>query len=104
MSAVKVMFIDPAMSIRPSMGSPRSAATVADRAPSAPIRYLARTGYVRPVSRSSTRAVTPSSSCVWERYSVENRVRAPRAAAFLTRIGSRYVCGMSQFQDGEASS
>jgi hypothetical protein len=41
MSALKVMFIDPAMSISPSIGSPRSAATI-ERAPSAPIRYLAR--------------------------------------------------------------
>ncbi len=37
MSAVKVMFIDPAMSIRPSIGRPMSAAT-AERAPSAPMR------------------------------------------------------------------
>lgn len=41
MSALKVMFIDPAMSIAPSNGRPMSAATF-ERAPSAPIRYLAR--------------------------------------------------------------
>ncbi len=41
MSALKVMFIEPAMSICPSIGSPASAATI-ERAPSAPIRYFAR--------------------------------------------------------------
>ncbi len=41
MSALKVMFIDPAMSIWPSNGSPMCSAT-SDRAPSAPIRYFDR--------------------------------------------------------------
>ncbi|SKZ90058.1 Uncharacterised protein [Mycobacteroides abscessus subsp. abscessus] len=41
MSAVKVMFIDPAMSIAPSNGRSMSAA-ICERAPSAPIKYLAR--------------------------------------------------------------
>ncbi len=41
MSALKVMFIEPAMSICPSIGRPMSAATI-DRAPSAPMRYFAR--------------------------------------------------------------
>ena len=44
MSALKVMFIDPAMSIAPSNGRSMSAATL-ERAPSAPIRYLARIVY-----------------------------------------------------------
>ena len=88
MSAVKVMFIDPAMSIGPSKGSPTSAAT-AERAPSAPTRYFARMVYGVPVSRSRTRTSTPSSSWVCDTYSVENRAWAPRAAALRTRIGSR---------------
>ena len=46
MSALKVMFIEPAMSIWPSNGRPRCSAT-SDRAPSAPIRYLARIVYSR---------------------------------------------------------
>ncbi len=41
MSALKVMFMEPAMSIRPSKGRFASAA-IRDRAPSAPIRYRAR--------------------------------------------------------------
>ena len=41
MSALKVMFIEPAMSICPSIGRPMSEATI-ERAPSAPMRYLAR--------------------------------------------------------------
>ena len=44
MSALNVMFIEPAMSIAPSNGRPMSAATF-ERAPSAPIRYLARIVY-----------------------------------------------------------
>src|SRR5690349_3507609 len=91
MSALKVMFIDPAMSIAPSYGRSMSVATC-ERAPSAPIRYLARIGYTTPVSRSRTDTVTPASSCECDTYSVENRVWVPRAVAFLTRIGSRYVC------------
>ena len=88
MSALNVMFIDPAMSISPSIGRPMSAATI-DRAPSAPMRYLARIVYTAPVSRSRTCTLTPLASCECERYSVENRAWVPRAAAFLTRIGSR---------------
>ena len=50
-----------------------SSATL-ERAPSAPIRYLDRMLYTAPVSRSRTVVVTPSSSWVWLRYSVENLV------------------------------
>ena len=72
------MFIDPAISIAPSYGRSMSAATF-DRAPSAPIRYLARIAYCCPVTRSSTVTVTPSASWVCDRYSVENRVCVPRS-------------------------
>src|SRR3954447_3289492 len=41
MSALKVMFIEPAMSICPSIGRSMSLATL-ERAPSAPMRYFAR--------------------------------------------------------------
>jgi hypothetical protein len=88
MSALKTMFIEPAMSMRPSMGRPISEATV-ERAPSAAIRYRARMVYSWPVSRSRTRTSTPSSSWRCDRYSVEKRLCVPRSVAFLTRIGSR---------------
>ena len=96
------MFIEPATSISPRIGRSRSAAT-AERAPSAPTRYLLRIPYVVPVSRSRTVVVTPSASWTWETYSVENRLCVPRTVALRTRIGSRYVCGMSQLRLGEAS-
>ena len=102
MSALKVMFIEPAMSIRPSIGRPMSLATL-DRAPSAPIRYLARIVYSWPVRRSRTSTSTPSASCRCPRYSVENRAWVPRTAALRTRIGSRYVWGMSTGRHGDAS-
>ena len=88
MSALKVMFMDPAMSMAPSNGSPMSAATF-ERAPSAPMRYLARIVYSVPVMRSRTCTFTPSSSWVCERYSLENRDWVPRAVALRTRMGSR---------------
>jgi hypothetical protein len=88
MSALNVMFMEPAMSIAPSNGRSMSAATF-ERAPSAPIRYLARIVYSAPVSRSSTCTSTPSASWVWDRYSVEKRDCVPRAVALRTRIGSR---------------
>ena len=70
------------------MGRSMSAATW-ERAPSPPIRYFDRIVYSVPVTRSSTRVSTPSASCVWPRYSVENRDCVPRWVAFFTRIGSR---------------
>ncbi|MCY1235520.1 hypothetical protein D9M72_481390 [compost metagenome] len=102
-SALNVMFIEPSMSIRPSMGSSMSAATL-ERAPSAPMRYFARMVYSCPVRRFSTWTLTPSPSCVWDRYSVENWTCVPRIAAFLTMIGSSRVCGISHGMEGDASS
>lgn len=102
-SAVKVMFMDPAMSICPSSGRPMSAATC-ERAPSAPIRYLERMVCSVPVTRLSTLVVTPSSSWTWETYCTANCICVPRRVAWLTMIGSSRVCGMSQFSSGEASS
>jgi len=96
------MFIEPATSIRPCMGSPICCA-ICDRPPSAPMRYFARTSYSRPLRRSRTRAVTPSSSCSSERYSVEKRTCVPRACACLSMIGSSSVCGMSHIRVGLAS-
>src|SRR5699024_3162604 len=43
-------------------------------------------------------------SWVCERYSVENCVCVPRTVAFLTKMGSKYVCGISQLSEGEANS
>ena len=90
------------MSIAPAIGSPMSCATLL-RPPSAPIRYFARIWYVSPDNRSRTVAVTPSSSCSSDTYSVSNRNRAPRLAAVLTRMGSNSVCGRSQGRVGLAS-
>ena len=100
-SAWKTMFMLPARSISPSNGSPTSLATWL-RPPSAPSTYFARMAYSCPDSRSRTVTVTPASSCTSDTYSVSNRIRLPRAAAWPTSIGSSSVCGRSQFFDGLA--
>ena len=74
------MFMLPATSVCPSNGSP-SCSAITLRPPSAPIRYFARISYVAPPTRSSTGAVTPSSSCTRQRNSVSNRTCVPRSAA-----------------------
>lgn len=80
-----------------------SAATL-ERAPSAPMRYFARMVYSWPLRRLRTRTLTPSASCSWETYSVENCVWVPRLVAFSSRIGSMSVCVRPHGIDGEASS
>ena len=88
MSARKVMFIEPAMSISALhrqldvRGHRGSGAVGADQ-------VFGPDGVAMPVSRSRTRTSTPSASWVCDRYSVENRVWVPRMVALLTRIGSR---------------
>ncbi len=47
--------------------------------------------------------MTPSASWVIDRYSVSKRTRLPRDAAWEIMIGSKMVCGRSQFIDGDAS-
>ena len=88
MSALKVMFIDPAMSIAPSIGSPMSVGHLGPGAVRADQILGPDRGALagQPVPTST---VTPSASCSWPRYSVENRAWAPRSAALRSRIGSR---------------
>lgn len=52
------------------------------------MRYLAWIATMAPVSQARGR-VRALSSCVCERYSVENQLRVLRAVAFLTETGSR---------------
>src|ERR1700754_2679836 len=89
------MFIAPAQSMTPSIGSPMSC-TIFERPPSAPIRYLARIEYTSPPTRSCTVTVTPSASCTCERYSVSKRTRLPRRAASPRMIGSKMSCGRAE--------
>ena len=64
-------------------------------------QVLERISNSRPDRRSRTVVVTPPSSCLWLRYSVDMRVCAPREAAVLKRIGSMKVWGRSFMKHGE---
>src|SRR3546814_1850520 len=55
-----------------------------------------------PVRWSFTVVVTPSASCVLLRYSVSNRIFAPRLAAAAISSGSIMFCGRSHMEVGLA--
>ena len=73
------------------------------RAPSAAIRYFARTVEMSPLSRLRNRAVTPSASSTAEMTSVAKRKLAPSSSARWLKSGSSASCDRNMRSQGLTS-